>query len=88
MFFLKFFSILFNVLEYAILIDVVLSWVSFGRENAFTNIVHTITEPLLRPGRELQQRLMPGLMIDFSPIIAILIIGLLKRVVFTIFAGF
>ncbi|WP_242971952.1 YggT family protein [Haloimpatiens massiliensis] len=84
----RFFNILLTFLEYAIFIDVILSWVPFGRENEFIRILHIITEPLLRPGRELQQRLIPGLMIDLSPIIALLIIGILRRVVLTLFMGF
>ncbi|WP_035290101.1 YggT family protein [Clostridium sp. KNHs214] len=83
----RFFDILLTFLEYAIFIDVILSWVSAGRENEFTRIVHIITEPLLRPGRELQQRLIPGLMIDFSPIIAFFIIGILRRMILPLFIG-
>ncbi|WP_373898350.1 YggT family protein [Haloimpatiens sp. FM7315] len=81
---IRFFDLLFTFLEYAIFLDVILSWVARGRDNKFTEIIHIITEPFLMPGRILQERLVPGLMIDFSPIVAFLIIGFLKKLVIII----
>ncbi|KAJ53399.1 YggT family protein [Clostridium tetanomorphum] len=75
---------LFNVVEWAILIDVILSFIPLGRGNGFTQLIHTITEPLLAPGRKIQEKLIPGLMIDFSPVIALLILHLLRRILFTL----
>ena len=77
-------EICFYVAEHAILIDVILSYIPIGRENGFTQLVHAITEPLLSPGRKIQDKLMPGLMIDFSPIIAYFMVYILKQVVFSI----
>ncbi|MCM0650406.1 YggT family protein [Clostridium swellfunianum] len=77
-------NLLFRFLEYAILIDVILSWVYRGRGNMFIDILHIFTEPFMAPARKLQQRLMPMSMLDFSPIIAYFIISLLRRLVFVI----
>ncbi|OFI07558.1 YGGT family protein [Clostridium acetireducens DSM 10703] len=76
-------GMLFEFLEYAILIDVILSWVFPGGKNKFTEILHIFTEPFLVPGRRIQEKLIPGLMLDFSPIIALLVLSLLKRVLLT-----
>jgi len=71
-------SLLFRFLEGAIFLDVILSW------NSFVNLLHVFTEPFMRPGRKLQQKLIPGLMIDFSPIIAFIIIDIIRGIVFSI----
>lgn len=74
-------NLLFQFLEALILIDVVLSWVYRG-ENAVTRIIHIFTEPFLEPGRRIQNSLMPNLPLDFSPIIGLLILSMLRRIIF------
>jgi YggT family protein len=69
-----FFSLLLSFLQYAILADVIASWVLQGRENGFTRILHVFTEPILVPGKKLQARLLPQLPVDISPLIALVII--------------
>lgn len=80
----KIFGLLFVVMEYAIFAEIILSFVMRGVENKFTYFLHSITEPLLAPGRKLQEKIMPGLMIDFSPIIAFFIISILRKITFSI----
>ncbi|MBU3111826.1 YggT family protein [Clostridium lacusfryxellense] len=72
---------IFNVLEFAILIEVVLSWVYANRSNQYTEILHKITNPLLQPGRKIQEKYFGNTMIDFSPIIALVILMVLRRIV-------
>lgn len=79
-----FFNILFEVIEFSICIDALLSWIPMANNSIFSDVLHTITEPFLKPGRKIQEMIMPGLMIDFSPIIAFLIIGILRRIVYTL----
>ena len=74
----------FNVLEYAILIEVVLSWVYAGRSNQYIEILHKVTNPLLEPGRKIQDKYFGNMMIDFSPIIALVIIMILRKILFTL----
>ncbi|MCH3964182.1 MAG: YggT family protein [Clostridium sp.] len=77
-------GLLFRFLEGAIFLDVILSWVMPGRRGGFIELLHVFTEPFMIPGRKLQQKIMPGLMIDFSPIIAFVIIDVLRGIVFSI----
>ena len=72
---------IFNVLEFAILIEVVLSWVYANRSNQYTELLHKITNPLLQPGRKIQEKYFGNTMVDFSPIIALLILMVLRKIV-------
>jgi YggT family protein len=76
---------LLNVLFYIIMIQVVLSWLfAFNVINHHNEFVRqlvrgldTITEPLYRPIR----RILPDFGgIDFSPMVVLLIIGILQRI--------
>lgn len=77
-------GMIFNVLEYAILIEVVLSWVYRGRSNQYIELLHKITGPLLEPGRKVQERYFSNTMVDFSPIIALFILMILRKIVYII----
>lgn len=77
-------SLLFRLLEGAIFIEVILSWVMPGKSNAFLDILRIFTEPFMAPGRKIQEKLMPNLMIDFSPIIALFILDILRKIIFSI----
>lgn len=80
--------LLFKFIEYAIFIDVILSWILQGRSNQFIEILHIFTEPFMKPGRMLQEKLMPGFMLDFSPILALIIISILQRIILSILMVF
>ncbi|MCM8711014.1 YggT family protein [Clostridium sp. SYSU_GA19001] len=71
-------NMLFNIIEYAIFIDVILSWVYRGRGNSLIDILHIFTEPFMAPARRLQERFVPGGMLDFSPILAYFILNILR----------
>ena len=71
---------LFNLLELAIFIECIASWIPQIQGNKFISIIHNFTYPLLEPFRKLQDRFSPGLPMDFSPIIALFVIDLLKRI--------
>jgi YggT family protein len=77
-------NILFRILEYAIFIDVILSWVYRGSGNVFIDILHIFTEPFMAPARRIQQRFVQSSMLDFSPIIAYFILSVLRSVVYYI----
>lgn len=74
-------NLLFKFLQYAIFIDVILSWVYRGKGNVFIDILHIFTEPFMAPARKLQQRFTSNSMLDFSPIIAYFILILLSNIV-------
>lgn len=77
-------DLLFRFLEGAILLDVILSWVMPGRSNGFLDLLHVFTDPFMIPGRKIQEKLMPGFMIDFSPILALVILDVIRKIVFSI----
>ena len=77
-------SLLFKFLQGAIFLEVIFSWVMPGRSNAFLDFLRIFTEPFMVPGRKIQEKFMPRLMIDFSPIIALFILDLLSTIVFSI----
>lgn len=75
-------NLLFNFLECAIFLEVILSWVAPGKGNKLTDLLHVFTEPFMGPSRKIQEKFIPNLAIDFSPIFALLIIDVLRRVIF------
>lgn len=78
------FSLLFGFLETLIIIDVILSWLYRG-DNNLVRTIHIFTQPILLPARRLQERIIPDLPIDFSPIIAFAVIRALESLVKVVF---
>ena len=76
-------AFLFSILEIAILIRVFLSWMPFPKEHRLIELLYQVTEPILAPIRNLIARSPFGknMMFDFSPIIAFLMIGLIRNIV-------
>jgi len=81
-------NMLFQVLEFAIIVDALLSWVYRGKGNVFIDILHSITEPFLIPAKKLQDRFVANSMMDFSPIIALLFLDILQKVLYSILGMF
>lgn len=77
-------NMLFNILEYAIFIDVILSWVYKGRGNVFIDILHIFTEPFMAPARKIHEKFVPSTMLDFTPIIAYFLIVVLRYIVIAV----
>jgi YggT family protein len=73
-FLLTFINILFNVLLFAILGRVLISWIDPMGNMRITQILREITEPILAPLRSL---LPPIGMLDLSPLVAMLLLQLL-----------
>mgnify|MGYP000211529461 CR=1 FL=1 len=76
-------DLLFRIMEYAILARVIISWIPIPRDNQFIRLLYQITEPILGPIRSMIQRSAMGrnMMIDFSPIIAFILIGLIRNII-------
>lgn len=71
-------DLLFKLYIYGIVIQAILSWVNPGTYNPAVNLLHSITEPVLRPVR----RLLPPLGgMDLSPLLAILGLEVLRRLI-------
>lgn len=74
--------LLFNIIEIALVIRAVLSWIpNISRENPLIVLISQVTEPLLSPVRALVEKSSFGRnsMIDISPLIVFLILEVLKR---------
>lgn len=68
--------LLLNIYTYSILIQVLLSWITPGQHTPATMLLFRLTSPLLDRAR----RLLPDTgMIDFSPVLVLLGLQLLKR---------
>lgn len=62
-------SLIINVFLFAILIQVIISWINPGSHNPILSLIHSLTEPLLTPVR----RRMPDLGgIDLSPMVVMI----------------
>lgn len=70
------------IIEYAILARVIISWIPVPRDNQLIRLLYQITEPILAPIRALIERSAMGknMMIDFSPIIAFILLGLVRSI--------
>ncbi len=72
-----------RIILWAITIDIILSWV-YPSSNPLSRAIHTITEPVLRPFRNLLRNSAiggPGLRLDFSPILAMLFLQIVGNVI-------
>ncbi|WP_058485443.1 YggT family protein [Defluviitalea phaphyphila] len=77
-------EIFFYILNMLIFIRVILSWFPINRDNPFVLIIYQLTEPILGPIRALMQKSVlggKGLMIDFSPIIALFLLEFIKNTI-------
>ncbi len=80
-FLVYFVQVLGNILYFALIARVLLSWVNLGPGNPLVVIVHQITEPILAPIR----KVMPNLgMLDFSPMIAMILVFVVQRVLISL----
>jgi len=71
-------SLAINVFFFAIIIQVILSWVNLGSYNPVTSLVYSLTSPVLRP---IQQLIPPISGIDLSPLFAIIGLQVLRMLV-------
>lgn len=69
-----------SALNITILVEVILSYFPNAREMSIYNILVSINNPILEPIRKLQSRLIGDSMLDFSPIIAILLLNMISGI--------
>lgn len=70
----------------AIVARAILSWFYPLGKDRWTGILIDLTEPILGPIRSLMSRILP-IPIDFSPIVAILLISYLQRLLLSAYRG-
>ncbi|MCL2217667.1 MAG: YggT family protein [Defluviitaleaceae bacterium] len=74
-------EIFFGVFYILLFARIILSWIPIGQGSRLVELIFALTEPILAPIRSLVQRSPlggPGMIIDFSPIIAFLLIQLVS----------
>ena len=76
--------VFFSALELMLLVRIILSWFAVGRNNRLVELLFAFTEPILAPIRNLVSRSPlggPGMVLDFSPLIAFVLLRLLMGVI-------
>jgi len=79
------------ILNTLILIRIILSWIRIGATNPVTRFIYNITEIFLSPVRNLLAKSPiggPGMMLDFSPLICVLLVDVISRVLIQIIVSF
>jgi len=77
----------FWVLRLMLLVRIILSWFPVGLNNKFVSILFSFTEPVLAPVRNMLRRSPlggPGMVIDFSPLIVIILLELVRNIIVSI----
>jgi len=76
--------LLFQMYSFVILARVLMSWVNIDPYSPLARTIYNLTEPVLQPIRNL---LPPAAGLDFSPIIAMILIQILGSIFAQAFAG-
>ncbi|MBE6013015.1 YggT family protein [Anaeropeptidivorans aminofermentans] len=80
-----------NLLDFLILISCIMSWLPINRDSFIPRTITALTEPLMSPVRKLLYKSPlggPGMMLDFSPVIVILLINLISGLLQTLIYSF
>ena len=83
-------NIFFGILHIMLFVRIILSWIPVARDSRFMEILYSFTEPILAPIRNLIARSPlggPGMVLDFSPLIALLLIRLAQTVIVDFLRG-
>ncbi len=75
-------DMVFNILQIIIIVRVVLSWISHNPSNQFIRIIYQVSEPILKPIREILP--ITGMGFDLSPLVAFFLLGLLKKILLSV----
>ena len=70
-----------NIYSILIIIRVIVSWISLSRDNVLIQVLYNLTEPTLGAIRKQMLRYFPNMMIDFSPMIVLILINILSSIV-------
>lgn len=86
-------DLVFLIFQFALIARVFISWLPIGRDNKFVDLLYAVTEPVLGPIRNMLSRssLMNNSafsMFDFSPIVALLLLGFLRKFISVVLINF
>jgi YggT family protein len=71
-------SLLLDVYLFAIIVEVIISWMNPGSYNPVSSLLHSLTNPLLRPIRHF---IPPIAGIDLSPLFAIIVLQVMRMLI-------
>lgn len=77
-----------NILNFLILLRCIMSWFPIGKNNPIIRILFMLTDPILNPIRKLVDRSPlggAGMMLDFSPFIACVLIMAVSNLLISLF---
>jgi len=74
-------SFVIRLYSFIIIIRAVISWVQPNPYNPIVQLLYKLTEPVLSPIRKSLSKYMGNVGIDFSPIVAFLLLNVLMRLV-------
>lgn len=75
-----------KVIEYAIIIDVILSLLaSTGTNVKFHDVIRNFVKPVLQPFDKLQSKLNLNMPIDLSPLLALFALSILRQLIYIVF---
>lgn len=75
----KLVNLFFQILNILIFIRIAISWLAPYSRNEFTNLVYVLTEPILKPFRNLIP--LGSIRIDISPILAYIALNILRNII-------
>lgn len=76
--------LLLDIYEIVLLLRVLISWFRLDPYNPIVRVLYDLTEPLLQPIRQI---LPPAGMMDFSPLVAFLLLFAVRNVIQIVMAG-
>ncbi|MFQ6057618.1 MAG: YggT family protein [Anaerolineae bacterium] len=79
-----FINLLFDILSLAIIARALLSWFRINPYHPAVTLLNQITEPILAP---LRRYIPPIGMIDITPIVALILLQLIRRLLITLLMG-
>lgn len=69
-----------DIYIFIIVIRAIISWVNPDPYNPIVQLLYKLTEPVLRPIRRILFRSVGNIRIDFSPLIAIIVLSIIRRI--------
>lgn len=75
-----------ELLQLLVFVDALMSWIIRPRSNAVSKFLGLILDPVLKPCQLLQGKLLPGSPVDFSPLLALFLIEIVRRILLSVAA--
>ncbi|WAM32830.1 YggT family protein [Caldicellulosiruptor morganii] len=76
----------FAFVEFCIFVDAILSWVIHDPYNKYRRVLGMIVNPILEPIRSILFRYIRTGFIDFSPLIAIILLEIARKLLWVVYA--